>query len=60
MKVSRLDEVKNCAACWNALSHCIYSRDWGRANRISETLSEIKTKSKKTYYLGKLLRFFFI
>lgn len=55
-----MKQIENCAECWNMLSYCIYSGNWNKANQISKTLNEIKTKSKKTYYLGRLLRLFFI
>lgn len=55
-----MDEIKNCAECWNMLSYCTHFGDGNKANQIMKTLAEIKTRSKKTYYLGRLLRFFFI
>mgnify|MGYP003292831655 CR=1 FL=1 len=54
------DELRNCAECWNMLSYCVWCGNFQKASHISETLESIKSKSKVTYYLGRLLRFFFI
>ena len=55
-----MKQIENCSECWNMLSYCIWCENWYKAGEICQTLQEIKSQSKFTYIIGRLLRFFFI